>query len=118
MRKYENEIKEMRERGLSFTEIGKYLGISRQYAENTYKRLYKFTEKEKAMIDMIAYKNIRKFLYDNKMTFKEFCIKCGASNSTNSKFYNFMKGDKPGDIYMIRAILKVTGMTFEECFEE
>lgn len=67
MRKYENEIVELKNNGYSFNEIGKRLNISKQYAHNTYTNYLNglgnnITKKQMELLDRIKYKNIRDYL--------------------------------------------------------
>lgn len=117
-RKYEEEINNMRELGYSFEKIGKKLGISKQYAHNTYANSKGFTDKQIDLIYKIKYKGIRNWLLDKKMKVKDFCRLCGVCDSMHSSMAKFLIGEQYGNIKTIKKILEVTKMTFEEAFFE
>lgn len=118
MRKYANEISEMRELGYSFDRIGRTLGISKQYAHNTYASSKGFTDKQIDLIYSVKYPGIRKWLLEHKIKIKDFCKMCGECNSTHSAMSRFLMGEQDGNIKIIKKILETTRMTFEEAFVE
>lgn len=119
MRKYENEIIEMREKGITFQEIGDTLGISRQYVHNTYINATKRLKKRNMLIEEIKYKNLRNYIYQNGYSVNDFYLLCGVVvTNRKSMIQKFLRGESNGNIKIIKKILEVTGMTFEEAFEE
>lgn len=62
----------------------------------------------------MEYWRIKKHIRDNGMSIREFSNKCGIAPSTMSRFLN---GKTDIQKRNIDKILKVTGLTYEECFE-
>lgn len=116
--KYIEQIKEMREKGMTYDEISKEIGITRQQVWYTAKAGgiagLNSIEKSKKVI----YKGVQEWLIEHNMKLHDFCIKCGEDFGSNSRTWKFLTGDHKGDFYMIKNILSATNMTFEEAFGE
>lgn len=119
MRKIQNEVCEMREQGLSFQEIGKRLGVSKQYAYDVFSyatRTGYISYKQFDMIDSLKFKGIKNWMIENGVTLKEMNGKCTGVYNTNSSLVRFLRGSGKADIETINKILEVTGMKYEEAF--
>ena len=106
----EEKIKafEMRLDGYTFEEIGKAFGVSKQ-AVNQALGVVGTGRKGFSCI----YPNIKRWITDNKMSCKEFSNKVGFSNHAA---YLWFAGKTVPTKTAVDAILKVTGMTYEEAF--
>lgn len=62
----------------------------------------------------MKYWRIEKYIGIEGMSIREFADKCGIAPSTMSRFLN---GKTDIQEKNIDKILKVTGLTYEECFE-
>lgn len=63
----------------------------------------------------MKYPRIEKYIGIEGMSLREFSKKCGIAASTMSRFLN---GKTDIQKRNIDKILKVTGLTYEECFSE
>lgn len=61
------------------------------------------------------YPNLEKWLKDNGKTYYALATETGINHST---VYGILYGDRGCTKYSIDAILRVTGMTYEEAFKE
>lgn len=114
--KHIEEIREMRNKGMTYDEIAKKIGISRQQVWYSAKvgGFAGTSSKENKVI----YKGIQEWLIKHKMSLHDFCIKCGEYFGCNSRTWRFLIGDHKGNIFIIKKILDVCGLTFEEAFGE
>lgn len=61
------------------------------------------------------YKNLVRFMYNNFASIKDFAEAVGV---TPGYMCDLLKGGSQPTKYTIDSILRVTGMTYEECFKE
>lgn len=61
------------------------------------------------------YPNIQRWLFEHKMSYREFARKVGTTDCTICKMLN---GSSETRLYIVKGVLAVTGMTFEEAFQE
>lgn len=110
------DIIEMRENGFTYRKIAEELHVTRQCVWSTAKR-YGVAGKNvhPSTISRIKYNGIKKWIYKN-MSIDSFCRKCGEKFGIGSRTYRFLIGDTEGDINIIKNILSVSGLTFEEAF--
>ena len=114
------EVRKMRESGMTLREIAEKKGISfqrvAQICGGMYAKYSRGTRKQNAVI----FKGLREWLSTNKISRAKFCDMLGYESGTatrvrlNSKLY----GCTEFKMNEIKKILEVTGMTFEEAFEE
>lgn len=114
--KHIEKIMEMRSKNMTYESIGKELGISRQQVWNIAK-MGGFAGTN-SKVGKVIYKEIQKWLGKHKMSLHDFCIKCGEDFGSGSRTWRFLTGNHKGDIIMIKNILNVCGLTFEEAFGE
>lgn len=118
--KYIKYIIEMREKHLTYEEIGEELGISRQYAQYL-NRVFgeKIIPKKQAeLFNLIVYKGLKDWMIENDLTANQFAFLCGEyEDFRTSSLGRFLTGQTRGNIELIRKILETTGLKFEEAFE-
>lgn len=112
---------EMRLNGATLEEIANKLGCTRQNISCEFKNIYKcMTTSRYQKISGIIYKGIAAWLLDNGKKVSDFasmvCEEYTPRKSTY--FYKKLCGQHNLNMKEIKKILEVTGMTFEECFEE
>lgn len=112
--KHIEEIREMRNKGMTYENIGKELGISRQQV--WYSAKMGGLAGNNLKTEKVIYKGIQEWLIKHKMSLHDFCIKCGEDFGCNSKTWRFLVGEHKGNIFMIKKILDVCGLTFGEAF--
>ena len=61
------------------------------------------------------YPNIQRWLSEHKMSYRAFAEKVGTTDCTICKMLN---GSSETRLYIVKGVLEVTGMTFEEAFQE
>ena len=99
----------MREQGLTYKEIGSKLGVSRQ-------RAHQIVHHEpgnyvhNAVISAIPYKGLREWMQTNRVSPKKLGELCGQDVNRAVKGRGCTKR-------AIDAILRVTGLEYEKCFE-
>lgn len=113
------EIMEMREKGYSYQEIAEKYGITRQRA---YAIIYNRTERMKEenfsqCLKSVVYPGIRNWMLKNRVTISEFhnLLNENVKSSVDTRRFLTEKSRKES-IDIIRKILQVTSMTFEEAF--
>lgn len=118
--------------GYTNAEIGRMMGVSRQRigaVVNVYKGNQKkmlpgkliATDYQLSKLNEIVFVNIKAYLIENNIAFVDFC-KMVAESEDSYYYYRekkFLTGQSENtSLRMIRNILKITGMTFEEAFEK
>lgn len=111
------EMFSMRLDGATFQEIGDKFGLTKQRVEQIlnfrsgygYKKSIKNSEK-------CIYKGLSDYIYRENLTLGELTEIIGMKCSTTELAKKRITGVRPFKINEIRKILKITGMTFEECF--
>lgn len=113
---------ELRNQGYGFNEIAKICGVSRQavYASvNDYHRRPKRGKRNKPYItgieNQVIYVNIADYLIDNDLSVSALACKCGVYPYTMLKA---MRGEMELRKSSIDALIKVTGLTYENLFKE
>ena len=99
--------------GESYQSIADSFGVTRQYI---YLILHNYNETNK-LNEICIYKGLGSFLEKKKMTLKEFTELLGCNYSNGVTLKKKLKGLSSFTMDDIRKLLKITGMTFEECFE-
>lgn len=101
--------KAMRAAGKTYAEIGKALGVTKQRAEQIVK--YKpGSGLHVHAIMAIPYKGLREWMLENEVCVKELERRCGCFVQRAVKGEGCQK-------YTIDAIMRVTGLDYETCFE-
>lgn len=116
MGSYEEKL-ELREQGLSYTQIAEKLGVSPQavrqaLAKHNPKYFQFVTEKG------CVYKGLREWMNENKVSRAELIRRMGYEplSETHTRFGNYLSGRSDFRKTNIDGILKVTGMTYEQAF--
>lgn len=99
----------MRAAGMTYEEIGKVLGMSRQRVHQiaSGKRRGVGDYFHPTAVEKIPYVGLRNWMLDNRVSISELNRRCGA-RALNSKY-----GVKR---LAVAKLLEITGLTFEECF--
>lgn len=113
--------RELRMQGLTFAEIGKRLGVSKQRIAqccagmNPEQTALACREKD---LDCIVYAGLKKWMLENKVSVPEMMRRIGLdTGSRRSEYFkNRLKGKTRFPITEIKKILAVTGGTFEQMF--
>lgn len=108
---------ELRERGLTHTQIAEITGVSRQricqitgkYDANYFKA---YTESQ------VVYPNLRKWLNDNRVSRAEFIRRMGNldHSTASARLSSYFRGKRFPQKATIDRMLEVTGLTYEELF--
>lgn len=98
--------------GYSYQKVADRIGISRQAVHQHFGKLF---DKKAAATSRIKYKNILNFMSENNITRREFAEKANLEYATLGSVLN---GKVSPSKKTIDAILKFTGMTYEEAFAE
>lgn len=113
--------RELRMQGLTFAEIGKRLGVTKQRvaqccAGMDSKRTAWACHKED--LDGIVYANLKIWMLENKVSIPELMRKIGldTGSSSSKHFRNRLEGKTQLPMREIKKILAVTGGTFEQMF--
>lgn len=111
------EKKALREQGLSYTEIARRLGISKQAVQQGLAsrdvRYFQFVT-EKGCI----YPNIRKWMNDNRISVSEIARRMGLipHSSTCERIRGYLTGANDPNKFTIDRILAITNLTYEQAF--
>lgn len=102
----------MRDNGMTYNEIGRRLGVSRQRVHQIAtgrksKPAVKGTSRE--AVKRIPYVGLREWMLANNVTMTELARWCGLRGIA-------LNGNKKLRMATAEKILKVTGLEFEECF--
>ena len=113
--------RELRMQGLTFEEIGKRLGVSKQRASQCCagmdpKRTAWACHKKD--LDSIIYAGLKNWMLENKVSVPEMMRRIGldTGSSRSKHFRNRIEGKTQLPISEIKKILAVTGGTFEQMF--
>ena len=104
-------IRRLHEKGMTYDEIGELLGITKQRAHQLDTQVYdgfRISTNRR-----IKYVGLRNWLYERRMNVNVLEKMCGFSRLSST-----LCGDSEPRKSTIDAILKATGMTYEECFGE
>lgn len=107
--------------------VAKELGISRQRVnqimdtldtiESAVPKQQRVKRKFNVSTARVVYPAIREWMDENKITLKQFDAMTGTpSNTQNTPLRRFLQGETRIKIDLIKKILEVTGLTFEEAF--
>lgn len=103
-------IKAMHEKGFTYEEIGELFGISRQAAH------YATTIHDgfrPSAVSKVIFVGLRNWMLENRITIKALGTQLGMTKLNDS-----LLGKHEAKKSTIDGILKITGMTYEECFGE
>lgn len=104
----------MREEGMTYEAIGRVFGISKQAAYEIHKRDYKGDHFRVSTVLEVKYIGLREWMLENRVSITALGKMCGVTNLHNGTLVGKHALTKP----TIDKILKVTGLTYEECFKE
>ena len=121
MHETRDAARELRMQGLTFAEIGKRLGVSRQRIEQCCAGMNPEATARACRIknlDCIIYPNLKKWMTENKVSIPEMMRRMGFDTESrrSESFRNKLKGRTQLTITDIKKILAVTGGTFEQMF--
>lgn len=106
-------IESLRGKGLTYEEIGEVLGITKQRVHQIATKGY--TDKfHPESVRQIRFVGLRNWMLKNRVKVCELEKMCGLSKIYRSIVTDSYEPSKR----TIDAILKVTGLTYEECFRE
>ena len=117
MKKYELYRQE-REKGLTYREIAEKYGVSYQAVAQACGKSqpirFRFWTK-----DMCIYPNVRKWLNENKITYRELFRRLGWETCGKNYTYlgNWLRGENYPRKQIIDKFLSVTGLTYEQFFD-
>ena len=121
MHETRDAARELRMQGLTFAEIGKRLGVSKQRAAqccagmNPERTAWACRKKD---LDCIVYANLKIWMLENRVSIPELMRRIGmdTGSSQSKRFRNRLEGKTQLPITEIKKILAVTGGTFEQMF--
>ena len=121
MHETRDAARELRMQSLTFEEIGKRLGVSKQRIAqccagmNPEATAWACRIKD---LDCIIYPNLKKWMLENKVSISEMMRRIGQDTGSrrSESFRNKLKGRTQLTITDIKKILAVTGGTFEQMF--
>lgn len=113
--------RKLRMQGLTFAEIGKRLGVSKQRAAQCCAGMNPEQTAwacHKEDLDSIIYAGLKKWMLENKVSVPEMMRRIGldTGSSRSKHFRNRLEGKTQLPITEIKKILAVTGGTFEQMF--
>lgn len=103
-------VRAMHDKGLTYEEIGEILGVSRQAAHRARVDHDGFRE---YMVLKVKYEGLRDWMLKNRVNLGELAARCNSAH-----FNDTLIGKHEPRKKTIDAILRVTGLTYEECFKE
>ena len=121
MHETRDAARELRMQGLTFVEIGKRLGVSKQRIAqccagmNPEATAWACHKKD---LESIAYAGLKKWMLENRVSVPELMRRIGldTGSSRSKHFRNRLEGKTQLPISEIKKILAVTGGTFEQMF--
>lgn len=113
MVKRDELIKKLRSEGMTYEKIGELLGVSRQAVHQIANKTSKDYLHEKTISQKVKYVGLRKWMLKNRVSMTKLGQLCGMTKINKS-----LTGDFEPRKNTIDAILRVTGLTYEECFKE
>ena len=115
MHETRDAARELRMQGLTFAEIGKRLGVSKQRIAQCCAGM---NPEATAWACRIIYPNLKKWMLENKVSISEMMRRIGQDTGSrrSESFRNKLKGRTQLTITDIKKILAVTGGTFEQMF--
>lgn len=107
---------EMRLRGCTLQEIGDKFGVTRERVRQI---LSEAIRQRNTNMDEIIYVNIAKWLKQNEISLSKFSKMLDPKANSSTRLKNKLTKSKSElKISQIKKILEITGMSFEEAFEE
>lgn len=103
------EYEKLQEQGMTISEIAREYGVSRQCVSQALINYHKPKGKITG-VDRIQYPAIKEWLKNNNCNFSNFEKKCGCYLRNGLKSGNGMRK------FAIDAVLRVTGLTYEQAF--
>ncbi len=103
------EYEKLQEQGMTIAEIAQQYGVSRQWVSQALIN-YRKPKKEKVGVRQIQYPAIKEWVQNNCYSVADFEERCGCCLRAG-----LMKG-KNMRKFTIDAILRVTGLTYEQAF--
>lgn len=101
----------LREKGMTYDEIGEIFGVTKQAVHDS---LTKNRDGfHKSAVQKVKYIGLRNWMFENRVKISELSKRCGVGSIHKS-----LTGDTEPRKSTIDALLKITGMTYEECFKE
>ena len=121
MHETRDAARELRMQGLTFEEIGKRLGVSRQRIAQCCAGMNPEATAwacHKEDLESIAYVGLKKWMLENRVSVPELMRRIGldTGSSRSKHFRNRLEGKTQLPISEIKKILAVTGGTFEQMF--
>lgn len=121
MHETRDAARELRMQGLTFAEIGKRLGVSKQRIAQCCAGMdAEMTASACRAKDLngIIYAGLKKWMLENRVSVPEMMRRIGLDTGSrrSEHFKNRLKGKTQLSITEIKKILAVTGETFEEVF--
>ncbi len=113
------EMDKMKQEGKTYQQIADKFGVSKQRVYHILgklgRRYFKAIEEK-----VVAYKGIRDWLNENKISFSEFCrlIYGYYCPELYQRTKGYLSKTHQIKIDIIKKILDITGLTFEEAFKE
>ena len=116
-----NAARELRMQGLTFAEIGKRLGVSKQRIAQCCAGMNPEATAwacHKEDLESIAYVGLKKWMLENRVSVPELMRRIGldTGSSRSKHFRNRLEGKTQLPMREIKKILAVTGGTFEQMF--
>ena len=121
MHETRDAARELRMQGLTFEEIGKRLGVSRQRIAQCCAGMNPEATVwacHKEDLESIAYAGLKKWMLENRVSVPELMRRIGldTGSSRSKHFRNRLEGKTQLPMREIKKILAVTGGTFEQMF--
>ena len=121
MHETRDAARELRTQGLTFEEIGKRLGVSRQRIAQCCAGMNPEATAwacHKEDLESIAYVGLKKWMLENRVSVPELMRRIGldTGSSRSKHFRNRLEGKTQLPMREIKKILAVTGGTFEQMF--
>ena len=107
-----DKINLMRDQGESYQYIANKFGVSRQCIHQIVTRKKKFRTSS-----ICIYKGLSKWIFDHRITSEKLCEMAGI-NINKVTMANKLSGKNEFTLSEIKEILKLTRLTFEDCFLE
>lgn len=107
------QYRKCREQGMTYAEIGKMFGVSRQSVQSLLTGLGNPTKIN--AINKVRYVGLRNWMRSEYVGISDLAEQCDITIST---MYKYIVYDGRMKKFAIDEILRITGMTYEECFGE
>lgn len=109
----------MKLNGMSLEEIGQHFGVTRERIRQIIPTSPEesrsgYRAKQRSKYDRVAYPALAQWLYDHRYTFSRFAREIGCTGQAVGRW---LKGENNVPKSAIDAMLKLTGLTYEEAFD-